>query len=200
MSKESGEEKFRIEKVEVAGEISKDSTLSKSIRELTSTAEHKKIILEPYFCSCGRSLSKENVVRCSRCGKIMEKNCAFEYSNQILCNECLSKHYHIHLTKREYLILLCISSGIESPKAVSRISGISLGYVKQEIKSMLFAHYLTNEPLSFSEKIFPKIRLTDLGKDALSVFNKVYGKEGDFLALKQSIEEYRRKRKKYRLR
>ncbi len=200
MSGDSEEEKFRIEKIEVAGGISKDSTISKSIRELTSGTEHKKIILEPYFCECGRPLTKENLVRCSSCRKMLEKDCAFEYSNRILCSECLSERYGIHLTKQQYLILLCISKGIKSPKVISTISGISLECVKQKMKSMLLINYLTDEPLSFFEKIFPKIRLTSLGNDALMLFEKVYGKEGDCLALKQRIEECKRNRKRYKLR
>jgi len=200
MSEDPKDEKFRIEKVEIAGGISKDATISKCIRELTAGAEHKKITFEPYFCVCGRPLTKENVVRCSLCGRILERSCAFEYSNRILCGECLFGRHRIYLSKQEYLILLCLSSEMMSLKTISRSSGISLECIKQKIESMLSTGYLTSEPLSFSERMFPKIRLTDLGKDALTVFEKVYGKEGDCLALKQKIEVYRRNRKKYRLR
>jgi len=195
MSEKSENEKFRIEKIEVAGEVTKDSTLSKSVRELSSETTHTKITLQPYFCVCGKRISKENALRCSHCEKLLCQDCGIPYINEIHCKTCLKKRHKISLTKSEYMLLLCISKEIKSSKKIFQLAGMKTDVVKGTINNFL-NKYLTEEPSSLLEKLFPKLRLTDLGNDALQVFEKIYGNDSDCLALKKHIEEYESQRKK----
>ena len=189
MSEESEEEKFRIEKVEVAGEVTRDSILSKSIRELTSETTHTKITVQPYFCECGKTISKENALRCSHCEKLLCQDCGIIYLNEIHCKQCLEEQHQISLTKSEYMLLLCISSEISSSRKIFQITGMTIDVVNEKIDNFM-DKYLTEEPASLMEKLLPKLRLTDLGNDSLQVFEKIYGNDLDCLALKKRIVEF----------
>ena len=201
MSEESEEEKFRIEKVEVAGDVTKDSVLSKSVRELTAETKHTKLTVQPYFCQCGKRISKDNALRCSHCEKLVCQDCGILYLNEIHCKPCLAEQHQISLTKSEYILLLCVSSEITSSKKILQITGMKVDIVKEKINSFM-DKYLTEEPASIIEKLFRRLRLTDLGNDALQVFERLYGNDLDCLSLKKRIAEYKsqREKKTYRLR
>jgi phage FluMu protein Com len=182
-------ENLLIEKVEIAGDIINEPILSKSIRELNLGSKHRKISIGPFFCPCGKAISKENAVRCSHCKKLLCRDCGISYLNEIHCKECLKAEHDIFLTKTDYMILLCVSHGIGSAKKIFRLTGVKPEAVKKIIQELM-EKYVTKEPCSFLERLFPKLRLTNLGQDALGVFDVIYAKDADCVKMKQTLLEF----------
>jgi hypothetical protein len=86
------------------------------------------------------------------------------------------------------MILLCVSSGVENTKKIFRLTGIKPKVVEERIQDFT-EKYVTREPSSFLEKLFPKLRLTNLGRDALRVFDEIYAKDADCLETRQKLME-----------
>jgi hypothetical protein len=193
-------ENFMIEKIERAGEIINEPVLSKTIREVLGS-KHRKVTIEPSFCACGVAISKENVKRCSHCKRLICKECAMPYVNEIHCSSCLDMDHRIFLTKPDYLILLCISADITNKSTVFELTGIEPHTVTSRIEDLI-NKYVSKQPANFFERIFPKIRLTNLGKDALATYEKIFGNDLDCVCLKKKILELKKEEEKgfYRLR
>ena len=196
MEEDRPDDKFVIEKIEMAGEVIKEPILSKSTREISGENIHRKVTFSPYFCECGRPINKENAVRCSHCQRLIEKSCSFEYQNSIHCRSCLKEFHGIELSKKEYFILLCIESGISKPKDISKTTGIDVDEVKKTLEKFL-GNYLTNKPHSFFSK---ELRLTQLGIEALTVYSKVYKKDEDHSIVETRISDFLASKRKYALR
>ena len=107
MEEDRPDDKFVIEKIEMAGEVIKEPILSKSTREISGEKIHRKVTFSPYFCECGRPINKENAVRCSHCQKLIEKSCSFEYQNSIHCRSCL-KEFSWYRTQQERVFHLAL--------------------------------------------------------------------------------------------
>lgn len=190
MSEEKEEpETLLIEKIEVAGDVVNESILSKNIRELKLGLKHRKISVGPYFCECGKSITKENAVRCSHCKKLLCRECGISYLNEIHCRGCLKKYHDIFLTKTDYIILLLVSNGVASAKKIFRLTGVKHQVVEGRIQELM-EKYVTVEPSCFLERLFPKLRLTNLGQDALGVFEAIYAKDADCVRVKQNLLEF----------
>lgn len=191
-------DKFIIEKVQLAGEIVNEPVLEKSVKEISSDSRYRKITIAPYFCECGKRITKENAARCSHCGKLLCDDCAskFEYSGKVHCKQCLEKYHDLSLTKQEYLILLCISNELRNANRIFSITGIKPSTIRKIIHSFI-GKYLTKKKASFRETFFPKLRLTDLGNDALQVFDRVYGKDEASRKVKQRLAEFKAKLKEF---
>lgn len=195
-------EDLTIETVEIAGDIVDEPILSKSIRELKlGSKEHRKIQVGPFFCECGKAITKENATRCSHCTRLICKDCGILYLNEIHCTNCLKEDHQIFLTKTDYMILLCVSNGIADVNTTFRLTGIKPNIVKDRIAELL-EKYVTREPSSLLEKLFPQLRLTALGQDALGVFEAIYSKDADCASMKQKLQEFlaERTRSSYSLR
>jgi len=192
------EGKFIIEKIRLAGQKVNEPILEKSIKEISSENKYTKLIIGPYFCECGRRIGKENVNRCSHCGKLLCDECAskWEYLGKVHCKQCLSNYHDISLTRQEYLILLCISNGIRSSNKIFKLTGVKPSSVRKIIHSLI-GKYLTKTRASFRENFFPKLRLTDLGNDALQIFERVYGRDEGSSKVKQRIAEFKAKLKEF---
>lgn len=186
---EEERETLRIETIEKAGEIVDEPILSKSIRELKLGSEHRKVHVGPFFCTCGKSITKENATRCSHCQRLICKDCTILYLNEIHCTKCLETEHQISLTKTDYMILLCVSNGVASPKTIFQLTGIKPNFVEQRIDDLM-EEYVTQEPTGFLERFFPKLRVTNLGRDALGVFDEVYGKDADCISMKQKLSKF----------
>ena len=182
-------ENLTIETIEIAGEIVNEPILSKSIRELKLGSKHRKIEVGPFFCECGKSITKENATRCSHCERLICKDCGVLYLNEIHCKKCLEVDHQIFLTKTDYMILLCVSNGVASIKTIFRLTGIKPDVVEKRIDDLM-EKYVTKEPTGFLEKFFPKLRVTNLGRDALGVFDAIYGKDADCISMKQKLLEF----------
>jgi hypothetical protein len=183
------EDTLTIETIEMVGEIIDEPILSKNIRELKLGSKHRKINVGPFFCQCGKAITKENATRCSHCKRLICKDCGILYLKEIHCKKCLESEHEIALTKTDYMILTCISNGVASAKAIFQLTGIKPDVVKKRIDD-LTEKYVTKEPLGFLEKFFPKLRLTNLGHDALGVFDAIYAKDSDCVTMKQKLSEF----------
>lgn len=75
------------------------------------------------------------------------------------------------------------------------MTGMTVNVVKDKIENFM-DKYLTKKPASLLEKLFPRLRLTDLGNDALQVFEGVYGNDLDCLSLKKQVSELESQRTK----
>ena len=182
-------ENLTIETIEIAGEIVDEPILSKNIRELKLGSKHRKINVGPFFCECGKSITKENATRCSHCERLICMECGILYLNEIHCKECLKANHQIFLTKTDYMILLSVSNGVASIKTIFRLTGIKPDVVEERIDDLM-EKYVTKEPTVFLEKFFPKLRVTNLGRDALGVFDAIYAKDADCVAAKQKLLEF----------
>jgi len=183
-------EDLTIENVEIAGEIVNEPILGKSIRELKlGSKKHRKISVGPFFCECGKSITKENATRCSHCQRLICKDCGVLYLNEIHCRKCLEAAHEIFLTKTDFMILLCVSNGVASGKTIFQLIGITPDVVEKRIGDLM-EKYVTKEPTGFLEKFFPKLRITNLGHDALGIFDAIYGKDADCVTAKQKLSEF----------
>lgn len=196
MEEDKSDDKFVIEKIEMAGDIAKEPLLSKSTREISGDNVHRKVTFGPYFCECGRPINKENAVRCSHCERLLERSCSFEYQNHIHCSVCLEKFHGIKLDKKEYFILLCVHLGILKPKNISKVTGIDLDEIEETIQKFL-GKYLAEEHHSL---FFKELRLTELGLEALTIYGKVYKKEEDHNVIEARISDFLATERKYALR
>lgn len=190
MNESNEVENLTIEKIEIAGDIVNEPILSKSIRELKLGSKHRKVLIGPFFCAqCGRPITKENAVRCSHCEKLLCRECGILYLNDIHCKGCLKTDHDIFLTKMDYMILLCISNDVASAKKIFRLTGVKPEVVEKRIRDLM-EKYVTREPSSFRERLFPKLRLTNLGQDALGVFDAIYAKDADCVSMKQKLLKF----------
>lgn len=183
------ETELRIETIERAGEIIDEPILSKNIREFKLGSQHKKIHVGPFFCTCGKSITKENATRCSHCQRLICKECGILYLNEIHCTNCLKTEHQIFLTKADYKLLFCVSNGVASGKTIFELTGIKPDVIEKRINDLM-EKYVTKEPTGFLERFFPKLRITNLGRDALGVFDAIYSKDADCVSMKQKIEEF----------
>lgn len=189
MVEENEIENLTIEKIEVAGDIIDEPILSKSIRELELGSKHRKISVGPFFCECGKAITKENALRCSHCEKLLCRECGIPYLNEIHCKDCLKADHNISLTKTDYMILLCVSKDVPNAKKIFRLTGVKPEAVEKRIQDLM-EKYITKEPSSFLERLFPKLRLTNLGQDALGVFDAIYAKDADCIGMKQKLLKF----------
>jgi len=182
-------ESMTVETIEMAGDIVDEPILSKNIRELKLGSKHRKINIGPFFCQCGKSITKENATRCSHCKRLICKDCSVVYLNEAHCKKCLESYHKISLTKADYMILLCVSDGVTDIDTIFLLTGIRPNVVKNRIENLM-EKYVTKEPKGFFEKLFPKLRLTNLGHDALGVFDSIYSKDADCVSMKQKLSEF----------
>jgi len=198
---ENENETLILEDIEKPGEISDEPIFGKSLREIRlGSNRHTKVKTGHSYCKkCGRPLTNEKAVRCSDCLKLVCRDCSIVYTNAIHCQECLRDVHQIFLTKENFMISHCISNEFSGSMSIFKLTGIEPQKVKERISSLMNT-YLTNKPTNFIERIFPKLRLTNLGNDALQVFDSIYGKDADVQILKQKIAELKaEKEKDYRL-
>jgi len=194
---ENEDEVLILEDIEKPGEISDEPIFSKSSREIRlGSSRHTKVKIDRYYCRCGRPLTKENAVRCSHCKKLYCNECAVSYLNEIHCKQCLREQHQISLTKEDFMISLCISNEFQGSNSIFKLTGIEPRTVRTRINSLMNT-YLTDKPTNLVERIFPKLRLTALGNDALTIFDSIYGKQVDVQVLKKKIEELKTQRKTY---
>ena len=194
---EENDEILLLEDIEKPGEISDEPIFGKSFREIRLGSRHTKVRIDHSYCKkCGRPLKKDEAVRCSDCSKLICRDCCIIYTNAIHCKECLRDVHQIFLTKEDFMVLFCVSNGLASATTIFKLSGIPLETVKSKISSMIES-YLTQKPASFLERFFPKLRLTNLGNDALQVFDLVYQKEADLQIFKQRVQELKAQRKTF---
>jgi len=186
---ENEQESITIENIERPGEIIKEPVFKKTIRELKLGKKHTKEEIVQYFCMCGKSVSKENATRCSHCERLICKDCGILYINEVHCRKCLEVNHQISLTKADYMILLCVSHGIASAKTIFQLTGIKSDVVEKRVCDLM-EKYVTKEPTGFLEKFFPKLRVTNLGRDALGVFDALYSKDADCISMKQKLSEF----------
>jgi len=196
MMEENDDETFILEDIEKPGEISDEPIFGKSFREIRLGSRHTKVKIGHSYCRCGKPLTKENAVRCSHCKKLHCKDCTITYLNEIHCQECLREHHQIYLTKEDHMILCCISNDIQGSTSIFKLTGIEPQVVKARINGMV-NKYLTTEPTGLIERIFPKLRLTNLGNDALTIFDSVNEKHVDVQVLKKKIQELKTERKTF---
>ena len=193
---EDEKENFIIEKIQLAGEIVNEPLLEKTVKEISQDSKYRKITIAPYFCECGKPITKENAARCSHCHKLICRDCLskFEYSGKVHCRSCLKKYHDLALTKQEYLVLLCVSNEVRNANEIFKLTGINPSEVRKIIHSFI-GRYLTKKKACFRENFFPKLRLTDHGNEALQVFERVYGKDEDSRRVKMKILEFNLTRK-----
>lgn len=190
MDESNETESLSIERTEIAGERTDEAIISKTVRQLDLPSKHRKIEYGPFFCkNCGNRISKENITRCCHCNALLCENCRILYLKRVHCLECMKEEHGISLDKPDYKILLCISNEITSPKKIFRLTGIKTDEVKKKI-DVFMDRYLTRKPTRLIERIFPKLRLTDLGNDALAVFDEVYGEDADCVRMKQKLLKF----------
>jgi hypothetical protein len=182
-------ESMTIETIEMAGDIVDEPILSKSIRELKLGSKHRKINVGPFFCQCGKVITKENATRCSHCKRLICKDCCVLYLNETHCKKCLESDHEISLTKPDYMILDCISNGVTDAGTIFLLTGIKPDVVKNRINDWM-EKYVTMQPKGLLERIFPKLRVTNLGRDALGVFDAIYSKDADCVTMKQKLQEF----------
>jgi hypothetical protein len=193
---ENEDEVLILEDIEKPGEISDEPVFGKNVREIRLGSRHTKVKVDHSYCTCGKPLTKENAVRCSHCKKLYCNECGISYLNEIHCKECLRVQHRIYLPKDDYSISLCISNEFQRSNSIFKLTGIEPQTVKARIDSLMNT-YFTNKPTSLLERIFPKLRLTSLGNDALTIFDSIYGKQVDVQVLKKKIEELKTQRKTY---
>jgi hypothetical protein len=182
-------ESMTIETIEMAGDIVDEPILSKSIRELKLGSKHRKINVGPFFCQCGKVITKENATRCSHCKRLICKDCSVLYLNETHCKKCLESDHEISLTKADYMILLCVSNGVTDADTIFLLTGIKPNAVKDRINELM-EKYVTMESKGLLEKIFSKLRVTNLGRDALGVFDAIYSKDADCVSMQQKLQDF----------
>ncbi len=188
---ENKTEELTIETIEMAGEIADEPILSKNIRELNlgSKSKHRKIIVGPFFCECGMSIDRKNAKRCSHCKRLVCENCCVLYLNEVHCKKCLETEHNIFLTKTDYIILFYIANGVTNAKTIFRLTGVKPDIVEKRIHDFL-EKYVTKVSTSLMEKLFPKLRVTDLGRDALGVFDSIFSKDADCVVAKEKLQKF----------
>lgn len=197
MDESNESESLSIERTEIAGGITDEPIISRTVRQVDLPSKHRKTVYGPFFCKCGNRISKENIARCCHCKALLCENCRILYLKRVHCLECLKEEHGISLEKPDYKMLLCISNGIVSPKQIFRITGIKADDVKEKIDAFMDS-YLTRKPTRLIERIFPKLKLTDLGRDALGVFDAIYGEDADSMSMKQKLLEVKQEKAKRR--
>ena len=160
--------------------------------DLSGNASRKNITVEPFFLKTGQRVERTRVAMCSNCkGYVLDSNPnAIYYQGSVFCMQCFQMIYS--LSKDEYKLLLCIVSGIEKPKDISRIAGIRKEWVKAILDSLILKGYIIKD--SFLG-LFKHLRLSSGGEEALGIYEKqVFGKDKDSLAVKARIISYLKSR------
>ena len=180
---------FVVEEVEVAGGAAgDDSVLGRSVREYRfgSGARVVRLSVGPYFCGvCGRPVGRFDVVRCSRCGRLVCRRCVVVRARLAVCERCLRLEFD--LDRADYYLLLSVKAGVDEPRAIFRATGIPPREARERLRRLLGLGLLTRDRASLLELIFRRTRLTERGLSALAAYEQVYGGDADSELVKLRI-------------
>ncbi|HDJ89279.1 MAG TPA: hypothetical protein ENG40_01125 [Thermoprotei archaeon] len=138
--------------------------------------------VSPYYCRCGRPIGRSNSYKCHHCGRILCNRCAVEFHGEIHCDRCI-RIYHHNLSKKDYYVLLCIFTGIDRNDRIKSFLGLDSSELKNIIGKLVWNNYLVSKGLF----IFKRYSLSQLGLEALTLYDKIYGSTLDSRIVKQRI-------------
>lgn len=181
---------IRMEDLNVAGPITLEPIIGRIRREyeLGDRIVQRKVD-EVLFCRCGRRLDRTRVLRCQRCSQLVCEDCAILYRRKIHCLWCFKQTHD--WTKTDYKIFLCIASGITDTNDIFRITGVLPEIIRQRARRFSDI-YVTRKASCFREFFFSVPRITDVGADALAVYEKLFGADYDSVFIKRKIKDIER--------
>jgi hypothetical protein len=141
-----------------------------------------KHIRIPVCDICGRI--SDQFSSCSQCKKKLCPDCSIIYLSRVFCVECLQEL--IPLTKQEYKILMAIFYGIRDNNSISNITKIDQDEVSLYKRNLKEKGFITIKGFLF----FTETQLLEKGIEALSVYDKVYGKDDDVSVLESELRRF----------
>ena len=139
--------------------------------------------ISPYYCRCGRPIGRLNSYKCHHCGRILCNKCAVEFHEEFHCDRCI-RVYHHNLSKKDYYTLLCIFVGLGKLDKIRSLLGLERRDLKNIVQKLIWNKYLTEKGFF----IFKKYSLSQLGLEALTLYDKIYGFTPDSRIIKQRIK------------
>ena len=175
--------------IHIAGGMAKAKV--SEVTKIVETGEglgRKTIVTGPFYCAGGgHQLKVEKSVRCHHCNSLVCDECSIKYgaNNQEHCEECFRRdHYDLSLS--DYLFLLCIEKDIDKRGHILEITGIPEQEIEDKFE-LLQDYLLAGRGLfGFSEGV----RLNHRGKDAMSVYDRVYGEEDIAIEIKEILRRW----------
>ncbi len=141
-----------------------------------------KHIRIPVCDICGRS--SDQFSSCTQCKKKLCPDCSIIYLNRVFCIDCLQEL--IPLTKQEYKILRAISYGVHDTNSISSVTRINQEEVCLYKRSLKERGFITIRGFL----LFTETQLSEKGVEALSVYDKVYGKEEDVAVFDSELRRF----------
>jgi hypothetical protein len=137
------------------------------------------------YCICGKLITPQDSGRCSHCNKLVCSSCVIEYEFELHCENCFRIH-HFNIRKPSFLLLLCMEHGITNESDINELTGIPKDRIKSLTDNM--ASFTIRKKVLFG-LLKNEIRLSDIGRDALYSYEKVYGNDKDVVTVKNRIEQ-----------
>jgi hypothetical protein len=140
----------------------------------------------PVCAVCHQVVSGQYYV-CHHCNEIVCASCAIVHNNMAHCEHCLRKE-HLDLSKREYLILICVANGITNPDTIAELTSLRVDQVRRSLSKLSSSNLTTTEKALFG--LSWDIKLTDEGAIAVNVYRRVYGRHEDVAGFGRKLREY----------
>lgn len=138
--------------------------------DVSDRVEKEEEIIEPSFDKYGHPVSPESSKRCHHCGELICEQCSIDFQGKEHCEECLRSSHH-DLSRKDYKILRCIRFGAEEVEKIGEITGLSKDEVEERLEEDLREYVGKERKFLF----FKKLSLTSRGREALSLYSKIYG-------------------------
>lgn len=139
------------------------------------------------ICTICHSTIGDKYFICHHCDRVLCETCTIIHNNRAHCEQCLRIH-HLDVSKRDYLILLCISNGITEKEKINELTAI----LDEEIERSFIKLQMTNL-IKVEKRLFGLLRetkVTDDGAIAINTYRQVYGRHEDVVTFGRALRTY----------
>lgn len=138
------------------------------------------------FCVvCHQVVSGQYSV-CHHCNQVVCDSCNVVHNNMSHCEHCLRK-FHLDLSKRDYLVLICVANGLTNPDTITELTLLNSDQVHRSFAKLSSSNLTCTEKSLFG--FAWDISLTDEGVIAVNTYRRIYGRHEDVVEFGRKLRE-----------
>ena len=170
--------------------------LGSNVKTITEDGLESELHI-PTCSMCHRVIAEdEKYFVCHHCSNVLCSDCVIQHNSYAHCEQCLRK-YHIDLTKRDYLTLICLANGITETKEISELTLIQDREVEESIIRLTTLNLMEKERKFFG--LLTDLKLTDQGRTAITLYRRIYGRDEDVHIFGQALRKHLAEREGFKV-
>ena len=138
-------------------------------------------------CSTCHSLLGEKYSICHHDDQVICQNCTIIHNNRAHCEQCLREN-HLDLTKRDYLVLMCLVNGITEPEVINELTTMQPEDIDHSLANLRLFNLIDLRTSFFG--FLRETKLTDDGLVAINTYRQIYGKHEDVTEFGRALRKY----------